>query len=302
MIKLDLKPAIKEFDRYVKLQKDGVCGKNADTIKGLMDKKVIHTMNVVQDGTTVVEKLRVDDSFKKMIQIALLDHDIGRFAQVRTTGSFNDQALMLWSDHGELGGDILATGLIEKQIPNTRIFDRSIINVVRNHVSARINQRDLSAILYSGLLEYGDAYYIYGMESEQTKAMVDNFITQVIQDVDRLDIYRQVVDGRFVPKKSNAPIAPTILEAFYKGQYLDIGNLKKRNLWNANVGELVRLSFINDIKLLSVAKMIKNENLLPKMQLKRSNPYVSDAYKFTIEKLDHMIENSKDGVTLYKKR
>ena len=33
MIKLDLKPAIKEFDRYVKLQKDGVCGKNADTIK-----------------------------------------------------------------------------------------------------------------------------------------------------------------------------------------------------------------------------------------------------------------------------
>lgn len=106
MIKLDLKPAIKEFDRYIKLQKDGVCGKNADTIKDLMDKKVIHTMNVVQDGTTVVEKLRVDDSFKKMIQIALLDHDIGRFAQVRTTGSFNDQALMLWSDHGELGGDI----------------------------------------------------------------------------------------------------------------------------------------------------------------------------------------------------
>ena len=302
MIKLDLYSAIKEFDRYVKLQKDGVLGENADKIKSSMDSKVIHTMNVVQDGTTVAEKLHLDDSFKKMIQIALLNHDIGRFTQVKTTGNFNDNELTLWSDHGELGADILKSGLINKMIPDTRLFDRSIINVVRRHVSARINQRDLTTILQSGLLEYANANFIYSMGTEQNKCMVDNFITQVIQDVDRLDIYRQVVDGRFVPKTSDLPIPPTVLEAFYNEQYLDINSLKKRNLWNANVGELVRLSFVNDIKLLSVAKMIKSENLLSRMQIIRNNPHVSEAYKFTIQKLDDMIEDSKDGLTLYKKR
>ena len=122
MIKLDLYSAIKEFDRYVKLQKDGVLGENADKNRVmLLDSKVIHTMNVVQDGTTVAEKLHLDDSFKKMIQIALLNHDIGRFTQVKTTGNFNDNELTLWSDHGELGADILKSGLINKMIPDTRI-------------------------------------------------------------------------------------------------------------------------------------------------------------------------------------
>lgn len=301
MIKLNLETARKEFYRYIKLQTVGLTYKKAEKID-LMNQKFIHTMHVLQDGTEVVRQLHLDESFEKLAQIALLDHDIGRFAQVRMTGNFNDHELSLWADHGELGGDILANGLIKKQIPDTRIFDRLIINVVRRHVSARANSLDLNAILYSGLLECCDAYLIYGMETEKAKTMVENFMTQVIQDVDRLDIYRQVVDGRSVPKKSDAPIPPTVLEYFYNGQYLDISNLKKRNLWNANVGELVRLSFINDLKLVSVAKIIKKENLLPKMQIKRDNPYVSDAYKFTIEKLDELIEANEHNFTLCKRR
>ena len=34
---------------------------------------------------------------------------------------------------------------------------------------------------------------------------------------------------------------------FYNGEYLNIKNLKKRNLWNSSVIELVRLSIFNQI-------------------------------------------------------
>ncbi len=302
MLHLDFKTAIDAFDRHVQLQKNNCFASNSKVITSLMDDKVTHTMNVIQDGVKVAEKLLVDKSFKELIKIALLNHDIGRFEQVSTTGSFDDSNLSFYLDHGELGSNILAKGLIKEQIPYTRMFDKTIINVVKNHVKFRVDQRDLIAVLFSGLLQYSDVYHIYGIETEKIQTLVDNFITQIVQDVDRLDIYRQIADGRSIPKMSNSPVAPSVLKDFYNGEYLDIKKLKQQKLWNANVGELARLSFINEIKFLDVAKMIKREGLLVKMKTLRDNPYIADAYDYTIDKLDEMIEKNNDGVVLYKKR
>ena len=87
---------------------------------------------------------------------------------------------------------------------------------------------------------------------------------------------------------------------FYKGQYLNIADIKKEGLWNSNVGELVRLSFINQIKLLSVAKLIYEKNLILKMKELRKNPYTEEAFDFMQNKLKTMIDSS-DGITITKK-
>ena len=84
---------------------------------------------------------------------------------------------------------------------------------------------------------------------------------------------------------------------FYQGKYLNIAKLKQQGLWNVNVGELVRLSFINQIKLLSVAQIIKEENILSRLKEKRNNPYVLDAFDVTIQKLEERMKNS-DGITI----
>lgn len=87
---------------------------------------------------------------------------------------------------------------------------------------------------------------------------------------------------------------------FYKGQYLNMADLKQQGPWNANVGELVRLSFVNQIRLLSVAKLIHDEGILLKMKELRQNPYALDAFDFMQNKLEEMIKNS-DGITVTKK-
>ena len=69
MLHLDFKTAIDAFDRHVQLQKNNCFASNSKVITSLMDDKVTHTMNVIQDGVKVAEKLLVDKSFKELIKI-----------------------------------------------------------------------------------------------------------------------------------------------------------------------------------------------------------------------------------------
>ena len=288
--------ALESFKKHIALQKASII--DNDVILALIDKKVVHSYEVVSNGIKVVDKLNFNASFKELAKIAFLDHDIGRFRQACYTSSFDDTKLFSYGyhDHGELGKDILLSGLLNDQIPNTRVFDEPIATVVNNHVTKIIDSKDL-LILCSDLLKSEDAYQFFMTTDSKTKKQVINIITQIVQDVDRLDIYHQILDERWIPKKSEDKIDFKVLDMFYQGKYLNITKLKQQGLWNVNVGELVRLSFINQIKLLSVAQIIKEENILSRLKEKRNNPYVLDAFDVTMQKLEERMKNS-DGITI----
>ena len=290
--------ALGVFNSHYVLQRDRA---NDDKKIDGIDKKYLHTMEVVRDGTEIIKKLGFNASFLELSKIAFLNHDIGRFEQMILMGNYIDSELIknYNLNHGSLGKQILASGLIKQEIPNTRYFDKPILETVEKHVDYHCDLKDL-LVLSSDLLKNADALDFFQKASEEEKESVINTITQIVQDVDRLDIYHQILEGRWTPIKVDQPIDKKVLDMFYKGKYLNMAELKKQGLWNANVGELVRLSFINQIRLLSVAKLIYDENILLQMKQLRQNPYVDEAFDFMQNKLENMINNS-DGITLTKK-
>lgn len=291
--------ALQVFNSYYALQV--LSTDDTKKIKEI-DKKYLHTMEVVKDGSSVVKSLDFNETFVELSKLAFLNHDIGRFEQMLITGNYIDSDLVaqIGLNHGGLGKQILKNGLIEKEIPSTRVYDEPILDIVDKHVDGRFDEKDL-LVLSSDLLKSADAIEFFSRASEEEKAKVINTITQIVQDVDRLDIYHQILEGRWTPMKVDEPINPKVMDMFYNGEYLNMVELKKQGLWNANVGELVRLSFVNQIRLLSVAKLIHDKNILMKMKELRQNPFVLDAFDFMQSKLEEMINNS-DGITICKKK
>ncbi len=283
------------FNRYYVLQREST---NDVKKRNGIDKKYLHTMEVVRDGSSVVTDLNFNETFIELSKLAFLNHDVGRFEQMLKVGNYNDNELvsLIGLNHGELGKQILENGLIKYEIPSTRSFDRPILESVAKHVNGRFDDKDL-LVLSSNLLKNLDAIEFFNKASDEEKKKVINAITQIVQDVDRLDIYHQIIEGRWIPTKCEEPVDSKILDMFYKGQYLNIAEIKKQGLWNSNVGELVRLSFINQIRLLSVAKLIKDENIILKMKEIRQNQYTKDAFDFMQNKLEEMINNS-DGIRI----
>lgn len=304
MIKIDLINAKRVFDEEVNYQMSqavmNVSGIEKVRIIEDIDRKIIHTYEVISDGLKVAEELGFNSSTKDFTHVALLNHDIGRFAQIRHTGNYNDSILYKMTgikNHGILGAQILEA-IIDEQLPKTPIFHKPIINIVKEHVD-KVNTNKELMVLSSNLLKN------YSMEEllSSKRGNIDNVIsaiTQIVQDVDRLDIFHQILDDRWEPMKASSDIDSSVFKMFYNGQYLDMAYLKQKGLWNANVGELVRLGFINQIKLLSVAKVIQKENIIMRLKEKRQNPKVLDAFDYANEKLNEMIENTEDGITVGK--
>jgi len=303
MLKINYDKALSAFRNYVNLQKT-FTHKSDNTKKQLgIDSKYIHSLEVVHDGNTVIKNLQFNPSFVAFCKMALLNHDIGRFKQIIITGNFNDDDLAHKTgieNHGLLGKIILEDGILKEQIPDTRVFDEGIIQIVQNHVTGSSTYNQLQ-ILNSNLFKNEDIYDIFKTADNSLKKDIIAAITQIVQDVDRLDIYHQILSDRWSPLKSEVDIPLVVFEKFYQGQFLNMSQLKKQGLWNSNVGELIRLSFINQIRLYSVAKMILDENIILKLKTKRNNPKVKDAFDYTHQLLKEMVNSSEDGITVSKK-
>lgn len=301
MIKIDLLNARRIFDIEVNYELSMALMNSSleesEKIKDAINKKVIHTNEVIQDGLKVSDELSFNESVKDFTHVALMDHDIGRFAQMRYTGNYQDFDLLEKTgikNHGLLGKIILGT-LINDQLPNAQEFHDPIRTIVNDHVDKVNSDKELMVLATTLLKDYSMEELL---RNDKVSKNVINAIIQMVQDVDRLDIYHQILDSRWTPMKVEDEISPVVFEMFYKGEYLDMASLREKGLWNANVGELVRLGFINQIKLLSVAKVIQRENIIMKLKEKRQNPRVLDAFDYANDKLNEMINNSPDGVTL----
>ena len=303
---------IKNKDDQVKIFKDYtdkyIANADEKTINGYIDKQA-HSL-FVMDEALLVDALftEYNQSFKNLLTLESLFHDIGRFEQLKVTGSFRDNELSThypnMEDHGDLGSIVINKhGLLKDLIPNVRIYDDEVRKIIQLH--SKVNSDLLNGIMQDYILafkNYDLSELFLSNNASKEKAVLSKINTSIIQDVDRLDIFRKIVKGIWVPMVTNDKIDPELFELFKQGKLPSMNEIKAAGKWNANVGHLVRMSFINQMNLVPVLMKIRNENLIDKIYQASGNDIVAPAYEFAKQQLDEMINNSEDGIIVNKTR
>ena len=264
----------------------------------------------VMDEALLVDALftKYNQSYKNLLALESLFHDIGRFEQLKVTGTFTDNELRLYypgmEDHGDLGAAVIDEhGLLNDLIPNIRVYDEEVKKTIRLH--SKINPNLLEGVIR----DYIDVFKKYDLHelflADNTQKEIDALTkvnTSIIQDVDRLDIFRKIVKGLWIPMATDDQIDPELFELFKQGKLPTINQIRAMGKWNSNVGHLVRMSFINQMNLVPVLLKIRNENLIDRLFQISGNSVVSPAYELAKEQLDKDIEESEDGIVVYKKK
>lgn len=279
--------------------------------------KVNHSIDVAYDSKRVGLDLNLfnEENIKILWSTGLL-HDIGRFMQLRLTGtfkdseSFSDNKFKGITDHGILGKKILLDDeRIKMFYPLTRIYDEFIGSVVGNHFESKtvdypIDINDDTYKKYSLLEILKDKKQNIKCADDAYDKLVSWYI-KIIQDVDRLDILKQIDRGDFIPILSNDKIDdvnPYIYDLFYNGKYINMNDLKKRGIWTCNAGQLLRWSFVYQLSLVGTIKNIKSLNLIEKIWEKNPVENLKPGYNFILELIDSLIETSPDGVYVDKEK
>lgn len=277
-----------------------------DNQSGYVDK--YHHSYFVMEESLIVDQLftQYNEDFKQLLKIQSLYHDIGRFEQLRLIGSFIDYDLASKfksiRDHGDLGAIIMEKeGLLEKIIPNSRLFDEEIKAVIILHVK---NNPYLLEMIDKNYLECFRNYSLTELFNSTKATNERNCLTAlntaIIQDADRLDIFRKIVKGIWIPNTTGEDISKEVWELFKSGNLPAIKELKDKGLWNTNVGHLVRMNFINQMCLVPELQKIKDENLIEKVYQICGNEKVRPAYDYALERIDTLIEKSEDKVLVKK--
>ena len=288
--------------------------KKIQEILGMIDTKYNHSIQVASDSKATVETLGFNEEIASFIELSALLHDIGRFEQARVTGTFyeselekNDRYRKLGvKDHGELGRVLLKDGMLAELVPYTRRYDNAIMDIVGEHA------KGILPGYLGNKVDNLDVYASLSINEVISNLHLMNNLTalniQIIQDADRIDIYHQVIGGKWVPLMSDEPISDEVFDMFFRGDYLDMQKLRARGLWNFNVGELVRLSFVNQLRLVGVAKVIEQQQLLQQMYIIRNieersiiMPRLKEAYEYTIDQIKELVNSSDDGVYIRQK-
>lgn len=206
-------------------------------------------------------------------------------------------------DHGEIGAEIIENdGILKALIPNTRIYDEDVQKAIKLH--SKINDTlEKSIIGYIKLFKNYELKELFlSKNTEKEREFLCSINNAITQDSDRLDIFRKIVKGIWIPKATNESIDKELFELFKKGQLPSMNEIKRMGKWNENVGHMVRMSFIDQMNLATTLRKIKNEHLIEKIYNISGNNNVEPIYEIAKEKLNKTLENSEDGIVLVKSK
>lgn len=132
---IDFENAKNEFDKYLE---------KYDKNSGEVNLKKVHTYEVVKLSEYIAKELNLDDEDIEIAKLIGLLHDIGRFEQITTTGSWMDSEKM---NHAEYGVKILfENGMIRKFIKTDK-YDNIIYKAIINHnkldIEKGLNEKEL---------------------------------------------------------------------------------------------------------------------------------------------------------------
>ncbi|OLU39673.1 HD domain-containing protein [Ileibacterium valens] len=147
-----------KFTQYVK---------NYDPEDPQIALKIRHTWKVVSAAMQIAESLKLDEKTKRLVKLAALFHDIGRFEQVRRYHTFIDSISI---DHAALGYEIV---LSEDFLDDLSAADKKLVSI---------------AIKDHSLFELP----VY----EQHDAKIQDLISRIVRDADKIDIFRVITNER----------------------------------------------------------------------------------------------------------
>ena len=301
---MDIKK-ITEQKKIFKEYTDNYINDSDDKTKSMYQDKQQHSIFVMEEALLIDALFtEYNKSFKNLLALESLFHDIGRFEQLKVSGTFSDDELNLLypslPDHGELGAIVMDKhGLLKSLIPDVRLYDEEVKKTIRLH--SKINPDLLEGIMrdYLKVFKNYDLKELFlSNKTEKEIETLTKINTSIIQDADRLDIFRKVVRGIWTPMVTEEKIDPELFVLFKQGKLPSISEIKKAGKWNANIGHLVRMSFINQMNLVPVLLKIRNENLIDKMYEISGNEVVLPAYEYAKKQLDEAIEKSEDGMII----
>lgn len=177
----------------------------------MVDVKDKHTQRVVKDTKEVCDKINVNDDFKEIANLAALFHDVARFPQSITSNTFHDYECPLFNglSHAEYGYKMLYT---EKLLNNYQIpkeYHYAIAYAVLYH------QENNSSVIQFDNIDELNINYLTGNEDVSKKELVVlATISQLVRDVDKLDILYQHITNEF-------PVIKPLIKIELNGQTLE---------------------------------------------------------------------------------
>lgn len=290
---IDANTALIQFndlvDRYLE---DAIETSDMGVYEGI-NQRSKHTISTIHDGKEVMSRLNICSQFQELGTVAAIDHEIGSIINLHCSGIRRGT-----KKNFELVKESIEDALLKKQIPSTRVYDETVKRIIGNHETEIISPEDLE-ILATGIMYQEDLYSIFKSNDEELKRQIGSVLLQVLQDVNRFEVVYQMMAGRF--GTNNKPVDSAIWNRFKNGEPLDVASICRDRKWNLNVGELVRLSFINQIRLLETAMFVRDNQFITRIERQRNNPFMAEAYDVARERLDLMIADS-DGITVDAKR
>lgn len=301
---MDIKSISKQKEIFLNYTNKYVGENERSKLTRYMDKQnhSVYVLNEALDVNRVFTKY--NKSFIRLLALESLFHDIGRFEQLKVTNTFYDVEIGKYFynifDHGDLGSLLLTNhNLIYELVPDRRTYDEDIKKTIKAHSKIN-NSLQINMEYIKNFRDY-ELKDVFKKGKEKERKTLFNANLAIIQDVDRLDILRKIVNGIFLPDTSLEPIDNDLIELYKKDELPPIDYIKKNGKWTPNVGHLVRLSFISQTNLIPVLNKIKEENLIDEIYKIIGNETLLPIYEIAKEKLDERIKCTEDGVLVKRK-
>ena len=126
--------------------------------------KVVHTYHVVESSKDIAAKLDLSDEDIALAELVALLHDIGRFAEIDQTGSFDSAGF----DHAAYGVKLLfEDDLIRTFVADSR-YDAIIKNAIGNHSRIAIQDGlDARSLLHAKIIRDADKLDNFRVKKEE---------------------------------------------------------------------------------------------------------------------------------------
>lgn len=254
-----------------------------------------HSLRVATDIKLVFGQLDFSVDYISLAEFIGLYHDIGRFEQWRKYHTFLDNVSV---DHAEFSVENLFCKRMIEQIYSQREYDSLIYDAIKYHnklaLPTKLSMKDES-IFYNkiGLTDILQNPEVYSYEYR----LLDSLYAMSIRDADKLDILRLYSLSDYLLKNDDLPVSDKVSESFFANQ-----PIRKEDRKTAKDTLLLRLSFLNDINLTKFLILIREKEILEKMNRVYPNSQSVQLYfDHAYERLEELIEKNKNTQYVLKK-
>lgn len=214
----------------------------------MIDIKLNHTMRMIERVVNVNEALGFKIDFSLIIKISVLYHDIGRIRQSTWSNTFNDRRYkeinMPFKNHAEDGYNIFMNndfGIDDIYVP---LIGETILHHQEPHIIENLHHMCNDSLDNITI----DDIVTGNFELNESEWQIATLITQLVADMDRVDILYQYLTGDLV-----------LIKDYVSDNSMDtLENIAKR--WGISKSEIIEYNKIdeNNYKPTKIKVPIKN--------------------------------------------